>query len=233
MTTAANPCGTGGGTLGTITPQPAHAGDVVCANSGPTWTDCVQGIAGRTVSGGSDTIVSGDRGTTIAYTNASAVAASLTSAATIGNNFYVTVNVQGAGTVTLTPSAGQINGAASLAVIEGQTCYVHSPDNVNYAADCSNGQISWGAGLTVTASAHGMTVTPENRSYFGNVTLASGAGTFTIPGGESFTSTATFGCVANDTTTIGNGVKAVPASSTTATLTGTGSDVISVICVGH
>ena len=185
------------------------------------------------MSGGSDTIVSGDRGTTIAYTSGSPVAASLTSAATIGNNFYVTVNAQGAGTVTLTPSAGQINGAASLAVVEGQTCYVHSPDNVNYTADCSNGQISWGTGLTVAASAYGMTVTPENRSYFGSVTLAGGTGTFTIPGGESFTSTATFGCVANDTTTISNGVKAVPASSTTATLTGAGSDVISVICVGH
>ena len=233
LTAAANPCGTGGGTLGTITPQPARGGDVVCANSSPAWTDCAQGISGRTVSGASDTIVAADRGTAIAYTSASAVAASLTSAAAIGNNFYVTVNAQGAGTVTLTPSAGQINGAASLAVVEGQTCYVHSPDNVNYTADCSNGQISWGAGLTATASPHGITVTPENRSYFGNVTLSAGAGTLTIPGGESFTSTATFGCVANDTTTISNGVKAVPASSTTATLTGTGSDVISVICVGH
>ena len=233
LTTAASACGSGGGTLGTITPQPAHAGDVICANSSPTWTDCAQGITGRTVSGASDTIVAGDRGTTIAYTSATAVASSLTSAATIGNNFYVTVNVQGAGTVTLTPTAGQINGAASLAVVEGQTCYVHSPDNVNYTADCSNGQISWGTGLTVTAASHGITVTPENRSYFGNVTLAGGAGTFTIPGGKSFTGTATFGCAANDTTTISNGVKAVPASSTTATLTGTGSDVISVICVGH
>ncbi|MGH9864079.1 MAG: hypothetical protein ACRD4H_01560 [Candidatus Acidiferrales bacterium] len=233
LTTAANPCGAGGGTLGTITPQPAHAGDVICANGTPTWTDCVQGITGRTVSGTSDTIVAADRGTTIAYTSASAAASSLTSAATLGNNFYSTVNVQGAGTVTLTPTAGQINGAASLAVVEGQTCYVHSPDNVNYTADCNNGQITWGNGLTLTRTAHGVSVTPENRSYFGNVTLAGGTGTFTLPGGDSFTSTATFGCTANDTTTVANGVKAVPATTTTATVTGTGTDVISVTCVGH
>lgn len=156
--TGASCAPSGGSTLGTITPQPATAGDVVCANSTPTWTDCVQGIAGRTVSGTSDTIVSGDRGTTIAYTSATAVAVSLTSAATLGNNAYFTVNAQGAGAVTLTPGAGQINGAASLVMTQGQTCYIHSPDNVNYTADCSNGQLVAGTNITFTPSAHGLTI---------------------------------------------------------------------------
>lgn len=164
--TGASCAPSGSTTLGTITPQPATKGDVVCANSTPTWTDCVQGINGRTVSGTTDTIVAGDRGTTIAYTSATAVASTLTSAATLGNNFYFTVNAQGAGAVTLTPGAGQINGASSLAVTQGQTCYIHSPDNVNYTADCLNGQITWSTGLSATPSAHGVTVTAS-----GSVTL--------------------------------------------------------------
>ena len=160
--------GSGSTTLGTITPQPATAGDVVCANSTPTWVDCVQGIVGRTVSITSDTIASTDRGTTIAYTSASSVAVTLNSAASIGNNMYATVNVQGVGTVTLTPTAGLINGASSLAVTEGQTCYVHSPDNVNYTADCSNGQVIYSTGLTFTPSAHGGTLTASGTPALTN-----------------------------------------------------------------
>jgi hypothetical protein len=107
-------------------------------------------------------------------------------------------------------------------------------------------------GISIEESAAGTTISPQkftfvttnyadsgngtdiqNRSYAGTVTLTAGTGTFTIPSGAAFTSTSKFACSSNDTTTITNGSKAIPATNTTATVSGTGSDVISVTCTGH
>jgi hypothetical protein len=52
---------------------------------------------------------------------------------------------------------------------------------------------------------------------------------------NTFTSTTSYFCVANDVTTRANPVQMVPASATTATITNTtgGSDVIQWVCVGN
>ncbi len=130
----------------------------------PAW--CLPGIAGRTVTGTTDTIAATDRGTSILYNSASAVAVTLTSAATLGNNFDFAVVNENAGTVTLTAGAGNIypGGSTTLAVTEGQNCAFSSPDNVNYVARCSPGQVVAGSGVTATASATGTSIA-TNAQY--------------------------------------------------------------------
>lgn len=133
---------------------PSTAGDTVCGNSTPAWADCVPGVAPRTVSAGPDTIVAGDRLNLIVSTSSTAVAASIASAASLGNNFTTKVCVQGAGTYTITPTTSTINGGSSYAITEGHCAQVIS-DNTNYTAYATNGLLSTDSTLTVTPSAFG------------------------------------------------------------------------------
>jgi hypothetical protein len=77
------------------------------------------------------------------------------------------------------------------------------------------------------------TANGKTQIYNGQSTLSSNAATITFP--NTFTSTTSYFCVANDVTTRANPVQMVPASATTATITNTtgGSDVIQWVCVGN
>jgi hypothetical protein len=75
------------------------------------------------------------------------------------------------------------------------------------------------------------TANQSMRMITGRATLA--AGTATVTGITTFTSTSTFNCWANDFTTATNLANAKPASATSITVTGTGTDVISYMCVGN
>lgn len=88
---------------------------------------------------------------------------------------------------------------------------------------------STGTGSQTCAPAAANTKT---QGYVGQSTLSSNAATITFP--NTFTSTTSYFCVANDVTTRANPVQMVPASATTATITNTtgGSDVIQWVCVG-
>lgn len=72
------------------------------------------------------------------------------------------------------------------------------------------------------------TGTASNTDVAGFVTLSSGSGTYSFVG--TYISAPV--CTANDTTNVANNVKPV-SSTATLTLTGTGSDVISYICIGR
>jgi hypothetical protein len=72
------------------------------------------------------------------------------------------------------------------------------------------------------------TNTTSNTDFAGYVTLSSGSGSYSFSGTYATAPV----CTASDTTNVANNVKPT-ASSTTLTLTGTGSDVISYICVGR
>jgi len=89
-------------------------------------------------------------------------------------------------------------------------------------------------GTTATCATTGSTTAFPSGAFptiqSGTVALTAGTATVTIPG---YASTSTFNCIANDTTTITNASKAVPASATTITVTGTGTDVISYMCNGN
>jgi hypothetical protein len=84
-------------------------------------------------------------------------------------------------------------------------------------------------GTTATCSAN---ATTGGQIVFGTITLAAGSATLTGVS-PAFTNSTSFNCVANDKTNQANGVKAVPASGSSVTFTGTGSDIISYQCVGN
>ncbi|HLZ09078.1 MAG TPA: hypothetical protein VKT80_10850 [Chloroflexota bacterium] len=91
------------------------------------------GVDARTTT--TETISSASRGKLVTLSNASAIAATLSS--TVDNKFLAAVYVIGAGTATLTPSSGQIrvNGAlaANLALTTGQGAILYF-DGTNWDA---------------------------------------------------------------------------------------------------
>jgi len=94
----------------------------------------LSGVPGRTVAGTTDTVVATDRGSSVLYNSASAVAVTLTTAATLGNNFSFKACNENTGLVTLTISAGAfLPGAGTTFTIGTNQCDVFSSaDNVNW-----------------------------------------------------------------------------------------------------
>ena len=126
---------------GLTAPSFANGSDV-CSSSG-VWTECSPAIVSRTITGGSDTLVltrGNQLGTFTNYTSNSAVAVALTGATFNGQ--YANVEFDGTGTVTFTPSTGQVRlGKAALAsslAITGPSvsCSVRSYDGTNFRFDC-------------------------------------------------------------------------------------------------
>jgi len=88
-------------------------------------------------------------------------------------------------------------------------------------------------GTTGTCSSGGFT-TPNGQIVFGTLALSNGSATL-MGISPPFHLQTSFNCVANDVTNLANAVKAVPASASSVTFTGTGSnnnDTISYMCVG-
>jgi hypothetical protein len=77
--------------------------------------------------------VTGDAGKLVTFSNASAVAVSLSQATTAGftSGYAFDIQNKGAGTVTVTPATSTINGASTLVVKTNETCTVSS-DGTNY-----------------------------------------------------------------------------------------------------
>jgi len=117
-------------------------------------------LSDRLVSGTSDTILAADRSNRVAYSNASPIAVTLPQAGSTNfTNFYTRISNQGVGQVTVTPTTSTINGVASVLLNQGEFCFITVDSaGTNYAADCTESQITWGANLTPTRSAHGLQV---------------------------------------------------------------------------
>jgi len=75
-------------------------------------------------------------------------------------------------------------------------------------------------------------LTTSEKIYTNTQALTGGAATHTFTNSFRFTSSHTFGCACTDQTAA-NACRAVPASATAVTLTGTGSDVLWLQCTGH
>lgn len=157
-----------GGTSGAATRVAAASGGTVPLTlveiPGSQAQFALPGVPGRTVTTTTDTIALTDRSNAITYNSASSVAVTLTSAATLGSNFSFKAFNKAAGNVTFTPGAGTINGSSTLVLTEGQNCVISSPDNTNFIAGCSVGQISWGSGITATPTPYGVSVTASGSS---------------------------------------------------------------------
>jgi hypothetical protein len=158
----------------------------------------------------------------VVQTDGATAAALLASSATVGTAGTtagsVVFNNATSGSITLSPPTGALGSVSQVL-----------PD---YAAALpavfSCGSTGTGSQTCAPATANGKT-----QIYNGQSTLSSNAATITFP--NTFTSTTSYFCVANDVTTRANPVQMVPASATTATITNTtgGSDVIQWVCVGN
>jgi hypothetical protein len=166
----------------------------------------------------------------------------------------VTLFQAGSGTTTLTHGTGTdaltLPCAANDTLTTGQSIklqfngtnwhIVGAPLNtvcpVTLKVGASGSTISDTRELLQSVHSCGSTTTCANtangsyREVFGTVTLSTGGATLT--GITAFTSTSTFGCSCTDQTAA-NACKAVPASTTSVTFAGTGSDVLFYRCVGN
>lgn len=200
----ATPVGGGTGFLKCDNVPSSNNGDIFRMNLSGHCQPATPGIPGRvvtnsgTLSGGdlvSCTSGTGDRGSTIIFTNASAVVETLPNPASgaCGSNFSVTLFWQGAAGGTLKATTATVNGIAGATgiVIPGNTwVIVISHDNVNYDVYMSRG-IKCGTGLIETLNAD-MTVscTASAHSLSGvlNCSAASASGTaYTCSTTPSFT----------------------------------------------
>lgn len=102
----------------------------------------------------------GDRATVIEYTGGVATLA-LTAAATLGNDWFVYVNNQGTGTLTVNPNAAEtIDGAATIALLQGESCMIVC-DGANF--------ITVGRGRSVSLTTTAVSI---NAAGTGTVTLS-------------------------------------------------------------
>jgi hypothetical protein len=104
--------------------------------------------------GTSYTVLAGDCGKLLTFSNGSAIAVTIpTAGGSFPTGFFFDAENKGAGTATLTPSTGTIGGNANLALTTGQGCRVVS-DGTNWQEQCGGGTGSGGTILgTLPASA--------------------------------------------------------------------------------
>jgi len=112
------------------------------------------GVTIKPVTGSTYTILDGDKGKLLSFSNASASAVTLPQAGA-GGNFASTwtayASATGTGTVTITPVVSTVNGQSSLQLLPGQSALIVS-DGTNYTALVMKlgtvTDITAGAGLT-------------------------------------------------------------------------------------
>jgi hypothetical protein len=89
-----------------------------------------------------------------------------------------------------------------------------------------------GTGTSSPASVYEAGVLTKDKIYTNTQALTTGAATHTFANSFTYTSSSTFGCTCTDQTAA-KACRAVPASATTVTMAGTGSDVLWLSCSGH
>ena len=113
--------------------------------------------------GGAYTANVNDRATVINYTGGVATLG-LTSAATLGSNWFVYVCNQGTGTLTVDPSGAEtIDGAATVAILQGESCMIVCTGtafvtigrgrSVSFTTTSLSVSVAGGAGTTVLSTA--------------------------------------------------------------------------------
>lgn len=183
------PAGGGGSGSGSVTNVATSCG----VSGGPiTTTGTISAtVVFRNNTATTDTLVAADCGTVVTESNASAVAVAIAQAGTTGfaSGYYVTVKNLGVGTVTITPTTSTINGAATFALVTGQSVDIYS-DGTNYqtlgftgAVTVASGATAMGTGAissatcatAVTASATGTVTTDRIVANFnGDPTAVTG-----------------------------------------------------------
>jgi hypothetical protein len=130
--------------------KPAGSTTAITSGGGGSQVPISLGAVNNQAGATSYTTTQGDDGVVLQLNDASPVAVTLSSA--VNPQFYLTVTNFGAGTATLTPSSGNINGVASYSLfLGGMTVVVF--DGVNWWATAENPLPSSGLSVTITTAA--------------------------------------------------------------------------------
>lgn len=136
--------------------------------------------------GTSYAMLSGDAGKLVTFSNAGAVAVSLSQATTAGFTAGYSFDAQnlGAGTVTITPATSTINAASTLTIATNRGCTVTS-DGTNFQVSACTALVAGGGSGTVASSTTGqIPVYTAATTVTGsaNATLTAGAMTLGVSG---------------------------------------------------
>ncbi len=146
-------CVTGGGGGG-VSSVAATGGVETASGSAITATGTVRAAFVRNAQTGTTyTVLTGDRGKTVTFSNASAIAVTLPQAGSGFEDgwFFVAKNI-GAGTVTITPTTSTVDGAATITLLTGDFAVITS-NGTNY--ETANNKLASGANIAVTAARTG------------------------------------------------------------------------------
>lgn len=123
-----------------------------------------QTITRNTQTGTSYTVLTGDRGKWITYSNAAAVAVTLPQAngTTFGGGWYSYHENIGVGTVTITPTTSTLNGGTAIVLRTGEWALIES-DNTNYRA-LTTGRVVGGASVREVGT-RGIPITTQDATY--------------------------------------------------------------------
>jgi hypothetical protein len=151
----------GGATLLAGTLTSALQNDIISVNGSGVLVNKTPGVAGRTVSGTSDTIncaAGGDRGTEVVYTSASLVTVTIGQAGTTClSNFYVRLFTTGAGGIKVVSTTSTLNGVAAgtgITYLQNTWVDITSLDNTNWTLDAARA-IKGGTNITEVLNADG------------------------------------------------------------------------------
>jgi hypothetical protein len=138
--------GGGGGGSGTVTSVDASGGVETTSGSAITASGTIRGaVSPNAQIATTYTVVTGDRGKLVTFSNPSAIAVTLPQAiSNFGSGWYFFAKNLGAGTVTITPTTSTIGGGATLVLTTGQMAMIVS-DGTNYQTMFTAGS---GSGLT-------------------------------------------------------------------------------------
>lgn len=164
------------GGSGTVTSVGASCGNVAAPNPITTSGTIDAGIAIRTVSGTTDTVLAADCGNLVNYTNAGSVAVTLPQAGTTGfaTRAFFQFCSQGAGTTTITPTTSTIGGAATKTLTGGTAA---APVCTGVISDGTNYQLvpAGGGGGGGTPGGSSGQVQYNNAGAFGGFTASGDA----------------------------------------------------------
>ena len=144
------------------------SGNLIATSTGLTTGQIINAIAGTSWS-----VSSTDAGKLLVFNNAAAVAVTLPGGATLGTGFSFDVQNKGAGTVTVTPSAGTINGATTLTVATNQGCTLSS-DGANYQVSACTAVSSGSGGGAFSSITAGTNTAALVMGSGGSLTPAGG-----------------------------------------------------------
>ena len=188
----ANPTGTGNA-VDEISLTGVRAGDYVTFPTSTTEANTTPGIAVNAQTGTTYTVVTGDRGKLLTFTNASSVAVTLPQANSTGfdTNFYFCAKNIGTTPVTITPTTSTIQafGAAlsALTLYEAMGACIYS-DNTNYFANVTGPQVvgvlyQTGVSTANSGSAQTVATVPSAGLYRLNGYFDQSAGCTTVGSG--------------------------------------------------